>query len=343
MWPGDRWWVLGRDGTVTWRDHVTRDALDWYNTDTLLRDTLQHARLGELRLGAEGICPRDAVRWKEGSQWPVALLVSGVQKAIRRCKVSSALHLVAQVVRQGVGAFQELLRCLPLVCIEDAVPHTDLPFAVWLMAAMAVGFPVQRAHLERIGSFVADLAACPWRFPQHKASLEEMRNQRWPRRDLPMACMVRFCYGGANADMRLLRGVPWRLLVEPCPRLEHPLSLTRILEETPVLPRRHRLLEAVDFHCAPNMVRDIQRDLPHLGHPKKNIREALWRGRSAVTHKTIYMTRLPLPRARDPILVALYESMADYVIDYSRAFWERGAPAVASVPLYQATIDDFWG
>lgn len=310
-----RWWILRQEDIVTWRNEP--ETLAWRDERTNLRDNLRHTRIGRLCLGVEKrVRPFE---WPAGPRnaWPISLLKSAIQKAVRRSRTQTALFLTAQVIRQGRQDFLNLVRRLPVICIEDGVPHADLDFIVWLMAAMSNGFAPSRAHIERIGRFVGDLAACPWRFPRHKATQSELREQPMPQHPLPLACLVRSCYGGTNGDMRLLRGVPWHFLVQTCPETDRSSVLS--LGELDV---RWHLREAVDFHCCPNMIRDIKRDLPHIGYNKKQIREAIWYCRSAITNKSIYMTSRRFTQPGEPHS-DIYEEIREYVEDYAVAYWKR--------------------
>lgn len=314
--PETGWWVL-QQGDILER-RTEPGHLSWRNDRTHLRDGLRHTGLGRLCLGVEP--PTNPFEWPSSpcNTWPISLLKSAIQKAVRRSRVQTVLFLTAQVIRQGRDDFLQLLRHVPIICIKDAVPHSDLEFAVWLMCAMVRGFAPTRAHIERIGRLVADLAACPWRFPRHKATLGELREQPIPQTPLALACLICSCYGGTNTDMRLLRGVPWHFLIHLCPeKQDHPSVLS--MEE---LDSRWYIREAVDFHCVPNMIRDIRRDLAHIGYDKKQIREAIWQCRSSITNKCIYMTHRKTPDP-DEYHCNIFNEIREYVEDYSVAYWKR--------------------
>ncbi len=269
----------------------------------------------------------------------MALLKSAIQKAVRRSLPATARALLDQLVRQGRHDFLEFLRRLPIICIEDTVPHADLGFVVWLMATMTHGLKPTPAHIQRVGNFVEDIAGCPWRFPRCKAKLEDVRDRPLPgpRNPMQVACLIRSCYGGMGPDMRMLRGVPWHLLIQTCPRQETYHGTTTHLV------RAHRLLEGVDFHCCPNMIRDIKRDLSYMAFSKTHMREAIWHCRSGKTNKTIYMTQRAFADSEYETRLALYEQVEDYIRDYSATYWDR---FVADSPppkrFKQSSIHDFF-
>lgn len=249
-----------------------------------------------------------------------------MQKAVRRSRPDTATAILAQTVRQGRDDFLAALRRLPVICIEDAVPHEDLVFIVWLTAAMSRGWNPSARHINRVGHFLEDLAACPWRFPRCKISIERARNLTLPTSPLPVACMIRSCFGGTKGDLRLLRGVPWHLMVQPCPVLPRHALVMGLARYA--LPARHRIPEAVDFHCCPNMIRDIKRDLPHIHYTKAQLRHAIWHVRSGYTSKAIYMTKLKTPECVDASThKRIFDEIAAYVHDYSEGQWARGCAA----------------
>lgn len=300
-----------------------------------------HVGLGRLCLGVEGtVVPYQWDRFAP-NRWPISLLKSGIQKAVRRSLIPTALALTGQVILQGRDDFLALVRRLSIICIEDAVPHEDLPFVVWLMSVMGRGWQPGAEHLERVGHFVEDLAGCPWRFARRKATLEDMHDQTLPEDPLTVACMIRSCYGGTKGDLRLLRGVPWHLFVQKCPRVARYSSVLRLGGLAP----EHRICEAVDFHCCPNMIRDIKRDLPHIAYNKKQLREAIWHARSGFTNKTIYMTKreVYLDESQS-IHEAIFREIENYVRDYANTYWAKGVTdyPVAPKRYKQASIDSFF-
>lgn len=113
-------------------------------------------------------------------------------------------------------------------------------------------------------------------------------------------------------------------------------------ETTTDLAKPHRLLEAVDFHCCPNMIRDMKRDLSYMAFSKAHMREAIWTCRSGKTNKTIYMTHRAF--AEDSARLALYNQVTDYIRDYSATYWDRFVEAENSAPkrFKQSSIHDFF-
>ena len=83
----------------------------------------------------------------------VSLLKSSVQKNVRRCRAEEAVrcaHALLLLADAASGARvgeSELLRRLPILFVEDGLPHaTMLPVVTWLMAAHSKGFALGAAH-----------------------------------------------------------------------------------------------------------------------------------------------------------------------------------------------------
>ena len=93
-----------------------------------------------------------------------SLLKSALQKNVRRCRVdeavtcAAALLALADAEGRRVGE-AELLRRLPIIAVEDALPEPALlPAATWLMAAHAKGYALRPPHHALLLQLVARLA-----------------------------------------------------------------------------------------------------------------------------------------------------------------------------------------
>ena len=67
-----------------------------------------------------------------------------MQKAVRRGEVRAAVQCAVEMMRKrdkrGNTGFNMLVRRVPVISIEDAVFHRDLPLVVWLVVATSKGF-----------------------------------------------------------------------------------------------------------------------------------------------------------------------------------------------------------
>jgi hypothetical protein len=66
------------------------------------------------------------------SRFSVPVLKSILQKSIRRRRPKPSVRLAMELADKSFG---ELIRRLPIICLEDSFLHHEFPFLVWLMIA----------------------------------------------------------------------------------------------------------------------------------------------------------------------------------------------------------------
>jgi len=69
---------------------------------------------------------------KRHSRFSVPVLKSILQKSIRRRRPKPSVRLAMELADKSFG---ELIRRLPIICLEDSFLHHEFPFLVWLMIA----------------------------------------------------------------------------------------------------------------------------------------------------------------------------------------------------------------
>ena len=150
----------------------------------------------------------------------ISLLKSAVQKNVRRRRVEAAVTAARALLLLGESGVasrkgeEELLRRLPILFVEDALPHpTLLPVLTWLMAAHTKGFVLLAHHHEMLLEGVRAAAATEWREPPAASSAtpltlldvaETADTWRSPGGSLAGALLVRGAFGGMRGDMRML-------------------------------------------------------------------------------------------------------------------------------------------
>jgi hypothetical protein len=65
--------------------------------------------------------------------------------------------------RPQASALSELLRRLPIICLEDAALHPAYPVIVWLMLAVSKDYQPPTLLIEAVLHFVADIGSCVYR------------------------------------------------------------------------------------------------------------------------------------------------------------------------------------
>lgn len=98
---------------------------------------------------------------KDDSKYYITTLKSLLQKAIRRkCIDNTAIRLAYALHNISLN---ELLRRLPIVCLEDCLLHPNFPSIVWLMMAVSKGYNPPDGILALVFTFIEDLTACEWK------------------------------------------------------------------------------------------------------------------------------------------------------------------------------------
>ncbi|MEW5302813.1 MAG: hypothetical protein WDW36_005559 [Sanguina aurantia] len=146
------------------------------------------------------------------------------------CPGTHHVHLCGHVVCVALachGALEdpgELLRRLPIVCLEDGWLHPSLPLIVWFMVAQSKGYTLGPLHTSAVLSFVHDLSlgglrdylpdapmgprvSLPtplWHFEEADALL--LPSGGVEESVLVKALILRAGYGGVAGDVEMLRG-----------------------------------------------------------------------------------------------------------------------------------------
>ena len=241
---------------------------------------------------------RDPLTMKEEPAEPeptkcddVPLLISNLQKAVRRCRQAESAATALELSHVPTG-FLALCRRLPVIAVEDCGrPDRDLVTCVWLMLANDKYRPRPKdvGFLER---YAYALAAAPSRDEDEEEDDDDdgARKRRkveggsdWQRADergdhVSMALLVRAAHGGMRWDVDLLRasGANDHSLSRKAatPRALEGFASRRLRRED-VLP------ESADFHVDGSMAHKlVSRCKP--GTTVERVKEAIWAKSSGV-------------------------------------------------------------
>lgn len=147
-------------------------------------------------------------------------LKSALQKAVRRGMAPAACRLSLQMLKDDPA---ELLRRLPIICLEDTTAHpTLLPVVVWLMCAQSKGFQLGALHAAAVQEMTYQLACVGIRdhLPTHPPTLNPGPrlhsfsdvDQVLPSEGLHQesvlvkAILLRAQYGGMAGDVESCKG-----------------------------------------------------------------------------------------------------------------------------------------
>lgn len=233
----------------------------------------------------------------------VPYLKSVWQKMTRCSDTANAVRLALTLLCADEQAF---LRRLPIVAIEDSLPHPKLPSAVWIMVAHSKGRTLTFRDIDLLMNIVVDVASSKYRDAIHQVEsfhLGEPLLQAGfsPKDDDPIvACLwIRAAWGGTGGDVEMLRrsAMAWRLRFLDSDALVWRQIVdgvstgnpwTKIAEHatSPLVgsPKSHNVLPicGADFHCFPHIATQLSKQ--HGIHPDK-IRKAIWFWSSSVTDK----------------------------------------------------------
>ena len=227
--------------------------------------------------------------------YPVSLLKSTLQKAVRRQQPRAAVELALQLLRQDAT---QMLRRWIVIVMEDAVLDVDVAWATWWMVALSKGWQMSEDDVVHLLRMVYRVAASPYHevIPEKNAlCANPLQHTRFdlknttPLRSACLALLVRCHYGGMPGDMLFLRGfvarwwqrtatwTQWLPYVAP-QNVTYPdwLATPQHFSLTPA----SKLAQGVDFHCWPQMLHQIQDAAPAL-----RVKKAIWYHRSGVYTK----------------------------------------------------------
>lgn len=188
-------------------------------------------------------------RYREESEFTeqhVSLFKSNLQKAVRQMNGYVACQSLLELLRL---APMELLRRLPIIMIEDVTLYEQIAIPVWMMMA-GINYGLTIRDVDTLLQITETLCETYDYFPDVKArhtNLSELRG-------IPtlMALYYRREYGGMKGDMLLLAEALTYYL-------EHPEKILKMefKEKSLYVPKDKYtviLIEAIDFHCYPQML-----------------------------------------------------------------------------------------
>lgn len=195
------------------------------------------------------------VRGKELSsprevQYPLPVLKSNLQKAIRRKKQEHALSTADYMISQYSVEF---VRRLSVIMVEDTQIHTRyLSEIVWLMVAMSRGYIL--TEFDRT-VLLESVQACLTSSYRYNLKVGSSRRHQ-PNDSVSLALYLRSIFGGMEGDIMFMERIRNRYQEGTISVCSHTVELPAIDE---FVLRTHLLPESVDFHCYPNLLENVPR------------------------------------------------------------------------------------
>jgi hypothetical protein len=250
-------------------------------------------------------------------------LKSLLQKSIRRgdpnLSVQSAYHLMHL-------DFDDFIRRLPIIMIEDTAAHTCFSTLIWFMVAATSGssptFKFDRSVYEYILGSVLVICNTPvyhqvLLIPTPKEStsadqepaliqplskkLVRYNGLKEPYKSLCYALQLRRSYGGMSCDMEMLDkyAEEWARISGITPDSTKWLQKAPVrsihLASLPALMLTEWDVAAIDFHCAPQLIDHVVAEFPDFEARGEYVKKLIWHYSSKI-NKRITGTAAVVPR-----------------------------------------------
>ena len=221
----------------------------------------------------------------------ISILKSNLQKAVRRQNLKSALQSAKELYRLDPLI---LVRRLSIISLEDVILLEDFPY---LLFAMAV-YPALKPDLDFLLRMVESLTLNPKRdyIPNffkidnmkldHLLKVEKSSVLEESEISLLYSLCLRSSYGGLKCDVRMVLGYAqlWisRFLGESKEKWKKFLVSTtpKLSLELEKFNQNHLILEGVDFHTCPSMLKELLYHIKGLNSDK--LKKIIWYCRSGI-------------------------------------------------------------
>lgn len=151
---------------------------------------------------------------KKHSKFSVPVLKSILQKNVRRRRPKPSVRVAMELADK---AFGELIRRLPIICLEDSFLHHEFPFLVWLMIAHSKDFTPPKCLVDKVMQIVYEISSCPWQDVfsdsgelEQAFTLSNVKSLSFEESDkdscqlMIRAIILRKAYGGMKCDIRMM-------------------------------------------------------------------------------------------------------------------------------------------
>lgn len=221
---------------------------------------------------------------KEKKYKNVGFLKSLLQKAIRHGNVDIAVKCAYHYILLDL---QDFLRRLPIIIIEDTSLHEVYSTVVWLMVASNIkecALLFDKVIYEYLMGIVYVIAKSPLYHSLDKENeeikfdilKEEVHKKDEPLKSLIYSFIVRKAYGGMKCDLIMLENYAyiWNYLNIDSKYLNKSIIRPIMLESIPQLQLNEWIIEAIDFHCAPQILNYIHEEYEEFS--EEYIKSLIW-------------------------------------------------------------------
>jgi hypothetical protein len=221
-----QWFHLSNEGEILWicdnpDCFEMADQLDikWTTTVFIHASRKEESKSRDIELHVtSSIEPAKSYRKmiSRKSRLSVPALKSILQKGIRRRRPLPSVRVAMELADKSFG---DLIRRLPIICLEDSFLHHEFPFVIWLMVAHSKDYIPNQALIIRLFRVIFEIASCPWQdkcVEPEESPLEQNESDfslttssdffhSDPACDLMLRTMLmRKKYGGMECDLKMI-------------------------------------------------------------------------------------------------------------------------------------------
>ena len=205
----------------------------------------------------------------------LAVLKSNLQKAIRRNLVNSAITTAIKLLQIRGGTLL-LLRRLCIIIVEDKLKNITgileaYKILIWIMSSEC-GFVDWK---NWILGLIREI--CSY---EHMPIEHGNKINKWYNNEYSNYFVIRSYFGGMNGDMRLLQNVAE--LIANTTHIPEQIDI-KVINKIKLIDKIYILKSAVDFHCMPNMLNNIQSK--HNQFSLDEIKKTIWQNSSSLRYK----------------------------------------------------------
>ena len=192
----------------------------------------------------------------------IHLLTSNLQKTVRRQMWTEALATLLQMIYQDPV---ETLRRLPVILLEDGLLYPHLyNKLIWLQFATSKDYVLSKVDVQTVIDALATGLESASRYnlatTTPRSAREAEKTGLWeqpvPAREAYIGARLRSLAGGMKGDTKFLHVLALRALTEDLP-LETEYSSVDVEEAEEFSPSQHMIPQAIDFHCCPQILKDL--------------------------------------------------------------------------------------
>ena len=263
-------------------------------------------------------------RSKNYSTTNISLLKSALQKAVRRQNVDLAVNIAYQLINLD---FNEFIRRLAIIIIEDVSLNYDYITIIWFMAASSTkNLILTKNNVKWLLGYIKAITENNYKFNYDKK--ENVNNLKFvnndifkTHNDILLSLFLRKSFGGMNGDKKMLNFYidyyynKFKNMSISDNFNELNLIVESVSTKMKIIDVLDFPLEGVDFHCDVGMLKNIKKNFDEFS--EEDVKLSIWYCSSGINfrQKEIYDEKYSL--IWEDIKYIKYELSKKYLI-YSK-------------------------